>query len=66
MNREDAAAAVNNLTAAMINVERLYVAATNPGVRADLALVRQDIKVGLARLRRLQQETTAPVDGGAA
>lgn len=66
MNREDAAGAINNLSAAAVAVERLYVAAVDRGDRAGLAVVRQDIKACLFRLRRLQQEATAPADGGVA
>jgi hypothetical protein len=59
VNREDTAAAVNNLSAALINIERLYTAAETLPVRTGLARVRQDVKVGIARLRRLQQEATS-------
>jgi hypothetical protein len=65
VNREDAAAAVNNLSAAAINVERLYVAAEDLEVRAVLARVRQDVKAGIARLQRLQRLPQETADGGA-
>lgn len=65
MNREDAATAVNHLSAAAVAVERLYTAADDLGVRAELVQIRQDIKGSLDRLRRLQQAKTVPADGGA-